>query len=144
MTIFIFHQQKLIHSPPDCILMYKYKLKPIFLETIYWVNILQFFDADPVSEMEKIRIRDGKNSDLRSGDKHPGSATPLTAAHLVPCRALWRAPATALLQLRQCGLNGGKLGNVRQGDGEASLQPRRDHRTLGQRGVARCHQSRRR
>jgi hypothetical protein len=29
------------------------------LETIYWVKILKFFDADPGSEMEKIRIRDG-------------------------------------------------------------------------------------
>jgi hypothetical protein len=35
------------------------------LEKIFGVKILQFFDADPGSEMEKIRIR----------DKHPGSAT---------------------------------------------------------------------
>jgi hypothetical protein len=42
------------------------------LETIFWVKILKFFDADPGwknsnlgSCMEKIRIR----------DKHPGSAT---------------------------------------------------------------------
>jgi hypothetical protein len=27
------------------------------LETIFWVNILKFFDADPGSGMEKIRIR---------------------------------------------------------------------------------------
>jgi hypothetical protein len=38
------------------------------LETIFWVKILKFFDADPGgwkkfgSEMEKIRIRDGKIS----------------------------------------------------------------------------------
>jgi hypothetical protein len=33
------------------------------LETIFWVEILKFFDADPGSVMEKIRsaIRDGKN-----------------------------------------------------------------------------------
>jgi hypothetical protein len=35
------------------------------LETIFWVKILKFFDADPGSDKEKIRIR----------DKHPGSAT---------------------------------------------------------------------
>jgi hypothetical protein len=28
------------------------------LETIFWVKILHFFDADPGSGMEKIRIRD--------------------------------------------------------------------------------------
>jgi hypothetical protein len=33
------------------------------LETIFWVKILKFFDADPGSGMDKIRIRDGKNSD---------------------------------------------------------------------------------
>jgi hypothetical protein len=37
------------------------------LETIFWVRILKFFDADPGSGMEKIRIQDP--------DKHPGSAT---------------------------------------------------------------------
>jgi hypothetical protein len=30
------------------------------LGTIFWVQILTFFDADPGSGMEKIRIRDGK------------------------------------------------------------------------------------
>ncbi len=30
------------------------------LETIFWVKIRKFFDADPGSGMEKIRIRDGK------------------------------------------------------------------------------------
>ncbi len=35
------------------------------LVNIFWVTILKFFDADPVSGMEKIRTR----------DKHPGSAT---------------------------------------------------------------------
>jgi hypothetical protein len=35
------------------------------LETIFRDKILKFFDADPGSGMEKIRIR----------DKHPGSAT---------------------------------------------------------------------
>jgi hypothetical protein len=33
------------------------------LETIFWVIILKFFDADPGSGAEKIRIRDLKNSD---------------------------------------------------------------------------------
>jgi hypothetical protein len=33
------------------------------LETIFWVKILNFFDADPGSGTEKIRIRDGNNSD---------------------------------------------------------------------------------
>jgi hypothetical protein len=28
------------------------------LETVFWVKVLKFFDADPGSEMEKIRIRD--------------------------------------------------------------------------------------
>jgi hypothetical protein len=35
------------------------------LETIFWVKILKFFDADSGTGMEKIRIR----------DKNPGSAT---------------------------------------------------------------------
>ncbi len=36
------------------------------LETIFWFEILKFFDADPGSRMEKIRIWDpGKH--LRSG-----------------------------------------------------------------------------
>ncbi len=44
------------------------------LVKIDWVKILKFFDADPGSEMEKIRsgIRDGK---FRIRDKHSGSAT---------------------------------------------------------------------
>ncbi len=33
------------------------------LETIFWVTILKFFNADPGSGMEKIQIRDGKNLD---------------------------------------------------------------------------------
>ncbi len=33
------------------------------LETIFWVKILKFFDADPGTEMEKIRIRDKNISD---------------------------------------------------------------------------------
>jgi hypothetical protein len=37
------------------------------LKTIFWVNILKFFDADPGSE-----IRNGK---VRIRDKLPGSAT---------------------------------------------------------------------
>jgi hypothetical protein len=32
------------------------------LETFFWAKILKFFDADPGSCMEKIRIRDEKNS----------------------------------------------------------------------------------
>ncbi len=45
------------------------------LETICGVKILKFLVADPGSGMEKIRIRDGKNSNPGSGIKHPGSAT---------------------------------------------------------------------
>jgi hypothetical protein len=33
------------------------------LKTIYWVKTLEFFDVDPGSGMEIIRIRDGKKSD---------------------------------------------------------------------------------
>jgi hypothetical protein len=51
------------------------------LETIFWVKILKFFDADPGwknldpgSEMGKNRIR----------DKHPGSAT-LSSLYLTVC-----------------------------------------------------------
>jgi hypothetical protein len=43
------------------------------LETIFWVKIFKFFDADPGSGMEKIRIRDGKNSDPGSGMEKFGS-----------------------------------------------------------------------
>jgi hypothetical protein len=47
------------------------------LETIFWVKILQFFDADPGwdkfgSGMEKVRD---------PGYKHPGSATLLSSMH---------------------------------------------------------------
>jgi hypothetical protein len=40
------------------------------LETIFWVQILKFFDADPGSGVEIIRsgIRDGKNSYPVSGE----------------------------------------------------------------------------
>jgi hypothetical protein len=42
---------------------------PRALKPFFWVKILKFLDADPGwkkfgSGMEKIRIRDGKNSDL--------------------------------------------------------------------------------
>jgi hypothetical protein len=37
------------------------------LETIFWVKILKFFDADPGSRMGKVRILDGNNSDAGSG-----------------------------------------------------------------------------
>ncbi len=37
------------------------------LKKNFGVNILKFFDADPGSGMEKIRIRDGKSSDPGSG-----------------------------------------------------------------------------
>jgi hypothetical protein len=40
------------------------------LETIFWVKILKFFDAEPRSGMEKIRIRG-------SGINIPDPATPL-------------------------------------------------------------------
>ena len=35
----------------------------VSLETIFLVKLLKFFDADPGSGMDKIRIRYGKNSD---------------------------------------------------------------------------------
>jgi hypothetical protein len=42
-----------------------------------WVNILKFFDADPGSGMETVRIRDPGGKKVGSGilDKHTGSAT---------------------------------------------------------------------
>jgi hypothetical protein len=33
------------------------------LKNNFWVEILKFFDVDPGSGMEKIRIRNGKKSD---------------------------------------------------------------------------------
>jgi hypothetical protein len=47
------------------------------LGTIFRVKMLKFFDADPGSGMEKIRIRDPVWETFGSGlrDKHPGSAT---------------------------------------------------------------------
>jgi hypothetical protein len=52
------------------------------LQTIFWVKILQLFDAYPVSGLEKIRVRDPGWKKFGSGmqkirirDKHPGSAT---------------------------------------------------------------------
>jgi hypothetical protein len=47
------------------------------LETYFWVKI---FDADPGSGMEKIRIRDGKNSDPASGINIPDPQ------HCICCR----------------------------------------------------------
>jgi hypothetical protein len=41
------------------------------LETIFLVKILKFFDADPGSGMETVRIRDGKKSDPGSGINIP-------------------------------------------------------------------------
>jgi hypothetical protein len=41
-------------------------------ETNFWVKILKFFEANPGSEMEKIRIRDGK---ILIRDVYPDSAT---------------------------------------------------------------------
>jgi hypothetical protein len=43
-----------------------WSLKPFF-----WVKILQFFDTDPGSGMETVRIRDGKKSDPGSGINIP-------------------------------------------------------------------------
>jgi hypothetical protein len=40
-------------------------------ETIFWVKILKFFDADRESGMGNTRIRDGKNSDPGSGMNIP-------------------------------------------------------------------------
>jgi hypothetical protein len=44
---------------------------------IFGVKILKFFDADPGSGMETVRIRDPGWKKVGSGirDKHPGSAT---------------------------------------------------------------------
>jgi hypothetical protein len=46
------------------------------LETIFWLTIFKFFDADLGSGMEKIRIQDPKSEmeKIRIRDKHPGSA----------------------------------------------------------------------
>ncbi len=41
------------------------------LETIFWVKILTFFDADPGSGVEKFGFGMEK---IRIRDKHPGSA----------------------------------------------------------------------
>jgi hypothetical protein len=43
------------------------------LKTIFWAKILKFFDADPESGTRDGKIRDGKNSDLGSGIRNPGS-----------------------------------------------------------------------
>jgi hypothetical protein len=47
------------------------------LETIFWVKILNFFNADPGSGMEKYRtrIRDPGWKKIRVRDVYPGSAT---------------------------------------------------------------------
>ncbi len=55
-------------------------------KTIFWVEKLKFFDADPGSGMEKIRIR----------DKHPRSATLCIRYGTVPCR---RNPGVGRLPL---------------------------------------------
>jgi hypothetical protein len=50
------------------------------LETIFWVKILKFIDADPGTWMEKIRIRDRygiRDGKIRIWYKHPVYATTL-------------------------------------------------------------------
>jgi hypothetical protein len=37
--------------------------QPRAYKPLFWVKILKFFDADPGSGMEKIRIRDAKKLD---------------------------------------------------------------------------------
>jgi hypothetical protein len=39
------------------------------LETIFWIKILKFFDADPGSGMEKNRIRDKTSRIRNTGEK---------------------------------------------------------------------------
>ncbi len=48
---------------------------PRAFKTFFWVKILKFFDSDPGSGMEKIRIR----------DKHPGSATLVVRVIFLRC-----------------------------------------------------------
>jgi hypothetical protein len=49
------------------------------LETIFWVKILKFLDADPDPDPGIFLTRDPGWKKFRSGirDKHPGSVTPL-------------------------------------------------------------------
>jgi hypothetical protein len=47
-----------------------YRLETIFV-VFLGLKYLKFFDADPGSGMEKVRIRDGKNSDPKSGINIP-------------------------------------------------------------------------
>jgi hypothetical protein len=67
------------------------------LETIFWVKILNFFDADPgwkkfESRMENIRI----------GDKHPGSSTLIGCCCF--CWLVSRRPCVET-SVRSCGLS---------------------------------------
>jgi hypothetical protein len=48
----------------------------------FGVKILNFFDEDPGSGMETVRIRDGKKVGSGIRDKHPGSASQLTSKYL--------------------------------------------------------------
>jgi hypothetical protein len=60
------------------------------LETIFWVKIPKFFDAYPVSGMEKIRIR----------DKHPGSATLIKRGFIFSSNEyFWLSPPENILML---------------------------------------------
>jgi hypothetical protein len=45
------------------------------LETVFWVTILKFFDADPGSEMKKNSDMGCRMEKTRIRDKHPRSAT---------------------------------------------------------------------
>jgi hypothetical protein len=55
-------------NSPDHIYQFLSAQKPFF-----WVKILKFFDADSVSGMEKIRIRDPGWKKYGSGINIPGS-----------------------------------------------------------------------
>jgi hypothetical protein len=51
------------------------------------VKILKFFDEDPGSGMETVRIRDPGWKKVGSGirDKHPGSATLISPLYKIQC-----------------------------------------------------------
>ncbi len=52
------------------------------LETVFWVKNLKFFDADPGSGLAKFGAGSGMGN-IRIWNKHPGSATLLTAHSFV-------------------------------------------------------------
>jgi hypothetical protein len=87
----------------------------------FGVKILKFFDVDPGSGLETVRIRDPGWKKVGSGirDKHPGSATLAEGINLSGCWNLGQLTAMqhgGVSNGSQRGKRGGEAKGVAEGD----------------------------